>query len=515
MLAVSLLVFTTMAGVAAGPPASPTSRSASRPGGSRFVAWERSKAVWGAGTEGGRAAEGRARSASSDPNGVHNNFILLVGQQRLSDPDAESQTTTNADIAMDLANTAHLVGTYQEGQFDDGGALDADFTTSLDDGKTWTNGNLGGLTTATGGLYARAGNPRVVFGLNGAVYIVSQVIDPATCGSGLGLNRSFDSGQTWGTAHFIDQQTSCGVLDDMPGIAVDTFPASPFFGRIYVAWDEIAGSGQPLELISSDNGGVTWSAPVQVTPDGVKAIAPTPMVQPNGNLTIYYSQPSARLETVQTSSNGGASFAAPVVVHDFVSTEMPGMFTGNALGIGDAAVDPTTGNLFVLWADTRYDKWHLNGIMMETSTDGGQTWRGPSLLSGATDNPIDRATPGVGAYGGFVAATWFHRYDDPTGGIHLNRGFTFSADAGATWSKVRMIGCHKRNLSIDVPDAATVGGQAFLGVYQSVLTTPAEGHPLWTVSLPPKTDPHLQGTWTATMEYVFAGSAKPASGGGC
>src|SRR5207244_3057838 len=163
-------------------------------------------------------------------------------------------------IAMDLANTAHLVGTYQEGQFDDGGALDADFTTSLDDGKTWTNGNLGGLTTATGGLYARAGNPRVVFGLNGAVYIVSQVIDPATA---------------------------------------------------------------------------------QVTPDGVKAIAPTPMVQPNGNLTIHYSQPSAGLETVQTSSNGGASFAAPIVVHDFVSTEMPGMFTGNALGIGDAAVDPT------------------------------------------------------------------------------------------------------------------------------------------------------------------------------
>ncbi len=436
---------------------------------------------------------------------IQNSDFRLIGQEVLNtDPAAEYSTTTNSDEAMDVNDTSHLVATYQEGQYPDQGALEAGFATSFDDGHTWTSGDLPGLTTAVGGSYPRAGNPRVAVGLNGAAYIVSQVLDPAACRSGIALSASADQGLTWADPTFVVQDTTCGGQDDMTGISVDTYKGSPFYGRIYVVWDRLQGSAQPVLISSSSDGGVTWSSPVQVTPAGIGGTDPTPLVQPGGRVTVYYPQPGAALETVQTSSDGGATFGSPVIVHDDQGADPPGILAGNAQGIGDAAVDPVTGALFVVWPDRRYDVWGLDGIVMSRSTDGGQTWQGPLLLSGSTSSPVDRFTPSINAYGGYVAATWYHWSQD-TSGVRLNRGFTFSSNGGQAWSKSLLIGCGSKPLEIDLDYSALVDGLHFFGNYEGVVTTPTEAHPVWTVANQGGTGSYYQVTWSGKLTYGPAG----------
>jgi hypothetical protein len=446
---------------------------------------------------------------------VLNHGFRLIGTQLLdTDPSAEYSTTSNADLAMDPNDTSHLISTYQEGQFPDEGAIDAGFATSLDDGYTWTSGNMPGLTRAVGGVYPRAANPRVAVGLNGAAYVVSQLLDPVKCKTAIAFSTSRDNGITWSNPSYIREDASCAVQNDMTGIAVDTFPSSPYFGRIYVVWDVIKTSGQPIMLAYSSDGGATWSGPVQVSPDGVSGVAPTPLVQPDGKLTVYYPQPAASLETVQTSANGGASFAAPVTVYSFDAADPPGILAGNAQGIGDAAVDPTNGDLYVVWPDRRFDPWGMNAVVMSLSTDGGVTWQGPLLLSGHPISPIDRFTPGIGAFGGFVAVTWYH-WSQGASGVRLNRGFTYSSNGGRAWSKTLEIDCGHSSLDIDLDYSALVNGLHYFGFYQSVVTTPTDAHPVWTVASAADTS-YYQVEWTATMTYLRDGSRsappRPPSG---
>lgn len=453
-----------------------------------------------------------SQTPSSPQLGIHNKDIKVIGRQLFnSDPNAESPTTTNSDVAMDPNNVDHMVAVFQEGQFPDGGALDTAYSTTQDGGRTWSSASLPGLTVPVGGPYARAGNPRVAFGPDGTVYVASQVFDLPACASGVAVNTSLDGGLTWGMAQFPQQDTSCGVLDDMPNVVVDTYPGSPYAGRVYLVWDQIVGTDQPIELLFSDDQGQTWSSPIQVTPVGVKAIAPIPLVQPDGSLTVYYSQPTALLETVQTSKDGGATFAPPVVIQTNQGADPPDMRAGAGLGIGDAAVDPITGDLYVVWADKRFSRWGVNDILLARSTDGGLTWPPPLRLAGDTANPIDHLTPAISAFNGFLAATWYHRYIDPEGINHVNRGFTYSPDGGVTWSRRLMIGCHKRNLSMRLLHAAKVDGLYFLGDYSSVLTTAVDAHPVWTVEKFASQQQYDQATWTATMEYVLSGKSVASS----
>ena len=60
-------------------------------------------------------------------------------------------------------------------------------------------------------------------------------------------------------------QSDCSAFDDKNWIAVDTFPSSPHFGRIYVAWDRFSGVLQPEVLRYSDDHGQTWSGLVTIS----------------------------------------------------------------------------------------------------------------------------------------------------------------------------------------------------------------------------------------------------------
>src|SRR5947208_8181006 len=55
-----------------------------------------------------------------------------------------------------------------------------------------------------------------------------------------------------------------GISDDRESGYADNNPSSPFFGRMYVSWNDF-GQSEQIRVTHSTDGGVTWSAPVNVT----------------------------------------------------------------------------------------------------------------------------------------------------------------------------------------------------------------------------------------------------------
>src|SRR5918912_756144 len=77
------------------------------------------------------------------------------------------------------ANPDNVVAGYQEGRIDSGGDATNGFATTFDGGKTWTYGELPGLTTYPGqtGTFDRASDAVVAFGPDNTVYANSLVFD--------------------------------------------------------------------------------------------------------------------------------------------------------------------------------------------------------------------------------------------------------------------------------------------------------------------------------------------------
>ena len=89
-------------------------------------------------------------------------------------------------------------------------------------------------------------------------------LDVACGGQGIGGYSSPTPGDPNSWTHFCAFNE--GSADRESGWA-DNNPSSPFFGRLYVSWNDFntsCGAGGCLFSIHSTDGGVTWSSPVEV-----------------------------------------------------------------------------------------------------------------------------------------------------------------------------------------------------------------------------------------------------------
>jgi hypothetical protein len=105
---------------------------------------------------------------------------------------------------------------------------------------------------------ANIGDPIVVFNQNLGLWFAGDLVAtlPDGCGGqGIGLWTSTD-GQTWSTGACAHVGTS----DDRDSMWVHNNFDSPFYGRMYISWNDFA-AGQRLWVTYSDNG-TSWSTPV-------------------------------------------------------------------------------------------------------------------------------------------------------------------------------------------------------------------------------------------------------------
>ena len=316
-----------------------------------------------------------------------------------SDLQGRSQAQNETSIAIDPFNQRHLVASYNDYRRGDG-TCGVDY--SLDSGKTWQDSTTpNGFTrgAAFGGVarqyWHAGGDTSVGWDSRGNAYLDCQVFmrGPGTTNnadnsSAIYVYRSTgNAGASWNFTGrpVVETRDSTGVvLEDKPLLTVDSSKSSAFRDRIYVSWTTFAADGTAYIYESHSNDyGETFSAKVLVSGDSAFCTntfgVPTPngrcnenqfsqpFTAPDGTLYIVYSNFNNQATSgsdnryqvlIAKSTDGGATFGAPVKVADYYDLPDCAAYQGGA-DAGRSCV-PEKGSMNSIFRATNYASGAVN-----------------------------------------------------------------------------------------------------------------------------------------------------------
>jgi hypothetical protein len=334
-----------------------------------------------------------------------------------------------------LANGDTLVSAFQTGRISPGGATAIGWSTSTNGGATWTSGFLPGLTTGYGGgPYNAASDAAVAYDAKHGVWIISTlpILNTNTTTNGVAVSRSTDGGLTWGNPILVGPMVQAS---DKNWIVCDSTPTSPHYGNCYVEWDNYD-NGDELLMSTSTDGGLTWGT-AEPSGSGSDGTGGQPLAQPNGTVVVPILTSGL---SAFTSTNGGASWSAPVTISNLQWHKDAGGI--RSLPLPSAAQDGA-GKVYVVWEDCRFrSKCSTNDLVYSTSTNG-TTWSAVTRIPiDATSSTVDHFIPGIGidpATSGntaHIAVTYYYypKSSCTPSTCQLYVGYISSANGGSTWN---------------------------------------------------------------------------------
>jgi hypothetical protein len=396
----------------------------------------------------------------------------LVGRRISRDPyptrDAQHETEVEPDSFTAGRTT---VAVFQVGRRNAGGATTIGYAVTTNDGTTWRNGFLPGLTVAgrPAGINLFASDPAVAYDAAHGTWLVSTL----ALGEGitrLAINRSPD-GSAWSGATFAAEESGRGgdegIGFDKNWIGCDNTPTSPFYGRCYLVYTHSADEDM-LQVRSTVDGGQTWSPGVDV--GAQPAVGVFPAVRPTGELVLVYLWETGQAAIAASrSTDGGASWAPPVRIADVDGRCRVRGF--RAFPLPSADVD-AAGRVWAAWHDCTAPGASTSSAFVASSADGS-TWsppvaatRGRNALLPAIG--IDRPT-------GRIALAYMR---SGPGGIDVE---LVESTSGAIWGAPRRLSAQ----SMPLAWMPTTTSGRMLGDYISVHY--ARGHPLvvWVLATEP------------------------------
>lgn len=338
------------------------------------------------------------------------------------------------------------------------------------------------------------------------------------------------------------------IFNDKEFIFADATATSPKRDNVYVTWTrfrfDVKGDYQesPIFFSQSTNGGVTWSAGVEISGanqavcTGANSFDPKlpanrcnfdqgswTVIGPDGTLYVTFNNqntPTIKAQqmvvTCPAANNcsQAASWTAPVkIVDDFdtqpfgpdpVSGCNPGRqcLPPNGYRVNDfgaAGLDPNLGKqgrLFFAWADFRNGgpcsgppdhpatpcaNFH-NNVFVVFSDDGGKTWSAPKLVSGGAATRAAQWQPwlAVGPDGVVYIAYYDRQYGscETTGCNDIT--LATSRDHGQTFQQTRITTGSMPNLT----RVTTPTESGFLGDYMSVVANAQGAYIVWADTRP-------------------------------
>ncbi|MDH3744721.1 MAG: glycoside hydrolase [Acidobacteriota bacterium] len=203
--------------------------------------------------------------------------------------------------------------------------------------------------------------PRV--GPDGTVYLVWSGNSLGRSALQILFSRSRNGGRRWSEPKVIAELLSLGVASLRTGEILPSFAVDPVSGDLHVGWQDARWTGvDQATLISSRDGGATWSEPARVSaaPDDAATFTVSVAVDRRGTVGVsYYSLENDPVRAflvdryLRVSGDGGESFGAPIRVTRETfdvrfAAQARGYFLGDYVGL--------TGKkrgFHLLWISTR------------------------------------------------------------------------------------------------------------------------------------------------------------------
>lgn len=382
-------------------------------------------------------------------------------------------------LARNPLNPDHLIASFQEGRWTNGGAVNCGFAITTNGGLTWSRSLLPGITTNFGGNFRKATDPVVAFNHTGRAFINTLAsIDSSFSQTHVLLSRSTADGLHFEAPLPVFTAPRPIEFADKNWMAIDRSPASPRRGRIAISFTLFRSNATtPIYVTVSDDEGQTWSPARPATATSGSYQGSTPLFLPDGRLVITYwnfgpsiaSNLDDSLECV-LSPDGGSRFETPVTIAKVTPYADPVARDGYFLP--NAAVDPVRGTLFVTCQGL------LNGsprILVSRSQDAGSSW---SPLFPVSDNPNGTAVfnPAidVGMDGTTIALVFADKRDHPREQTWVDYYATASFDSGQTW----LPNWRLSPISVDLLKAPLTGAGRMIGDYFGVVAPANKNTPM-------------------------------------
>lgn len=316
---------------------------------------------------------------------------------------------------------------------------------SGDGGRSWLSADpVPKLPPGAEKCYA----PEAAFDQAGVLYyLFVGLVTPGNEPMGAFLTTSVDRGRT-----FTPPRQVLGPLNFGIRMAID--PTVGEKGRIHLVWlhatsdPPLGGFGPPPNPIlaaHSDDGGATFSTPVQINPpDRARVVAPALGLGPDGAVHVAYYDLSEDVRDysglegprwegewsllLARSADMGKTFGPSVVVdHAIVPSERVMLiFT-----MPPAALAAGRDQICLAWQDARYGD---ADVLLRCSRDQGVTWKESKRVNDdAVGNGRSQELPQVAvAPGGRIDAVFLDRRNDPQD--LMNEVFyTYSTDGGVSF----------------------------------------------------------------------------------
>lgn len=273
---------------------------------------------------------------------------------------------------------------------------------SADRGATFSRTALTHIIAGT--AYHSAADPSVAFDAAGNAYYCYIVAGGTLNDPYHPVVAILKAGQSqWTAPQFVAGTTGD---DDKPYMAVDGCPASPYAGRVYVAWDRNAVDGSQSILLARSADGVAWQSPVRVDDPATttgSVIYAMPAAGPNGEVYVVWNDYGSVGGTLQfdKSLDGGATFGVDVKVCDLRLNLQPdpanpysvyaipaqptrGIAACPSIGV-DKSNGPRRGWIYLCYGDRGPNRPSDDvDVFVRHSQDGGATWSAPVRVNDDT-----------------------------------------------------------------------------------------------------------------------------------
>jgi hypothetical protein len=302
--------------------------------------------------------------------------------------------------------------------------------------------------------------------------------------SGISVSRSSNGGTVWenpilavtkdANFHFLDKEWMT-VDPHNPRNLYITYTDFGAFGSDLECNDSTTpgipgGPDVRLEIVSSKDGGNSWSEPVlldrkcnlglEQNLSGTQVV-----VGPRGEVYVAYAaidQKSVE-ERIRRSDDGGATFAPAVVVGEATTASslgdfnLQGNFRTNAFPMMavDGSIKATRGTLYIVWTDATRNQipdlyanfifgdpvYSFGEVVLSVSRDGGSTWSAPKRVS---PTPADFRGAGRDQFmggvavdaGGDLAVCYSDRRNDPNN-FAIDHYCSISRNQGGSFEDIR------------------------------------------------------------------------------